>query len=294
MNTEQFKGLGVAMVCPFTSSSEVDYPALRKLTRHLVDGGCNYLVVHGTTGEAVTLTADEKVKVLQTILDENKGALPVVLGLGGNNTLAVLELIKAQNFEGISAILSVSPYYNKPTQEGIYQHYKLISEASPVPIILYNVPGRTASNMSPETTLRLANDFDNIIAVKEASGNLSQVMEIIADKPTDFLVISGDDELTLPMVAAGVSGAISVVGNAYPTLFSGMIKDTMASKLCSANEAHYKLLKTMRFIFEEGNPAGIKSVLKTLGICGDEVRLPLMKASSDLEAKLAAEAKLLS
>jgi len=273
---DKFKGTGVAIVTPFNEDKSVDYNSLEKLVEHLITNGINYLVVQGTTGESVTLNKEEKKEVLAFIQKVNNGRLPIVLGIGGNCTATVVDAFQTTNLAGVDAILSVSPYYNKPTQEGIYQHYKAIAEISSLPIILYNVPGRTSSNILPETTLRLARDFDNIIAIKEASGSLEQCMEIINNKPEGFLVISGDDALTLPFVASGGDGVISVIANAFPEGFSDMVKNALDGNISSARELHYKYFEMIHYLFVEGNPAGVKAALKILGITGDPVRLPLV------------------
>jgi 4-hydroxy-tetrahydrodipicolinate synthase len=290
----KFQGTGVALVTPFNTDGSVDYNGLKNLINHLVDGGIDYLVSLGTTGETATMTKDEKKKVWAYTAEINNNRLPLVAGIGGNNTLAVAEDIKSFDTTGYSAILSVSPYYNKPTQEGIYQHYKYLAEISPLDLILYNVPGRTGSNMSPETTCRLAHDFKNIIATKEASGSFDQFNQIMRDKPADFLLISGDDPITLPMIALGASGLISVIGNALPKQLSDMVRQCLAGDFNGANPAHLSLLEFTRLAFAEGNPAGVKAALKHLGICGDAVRLPLVKASSSLEKSIVAEIEKLS
>lgn len=276
---EKFKGTGVAIVTPFNEDKSVDYNSLEKLVEHLIANGIDYLVVQGTTGESVTLTKEEKVETLAFIQKVNNGRLPIVLGIGGNCTATVVDAFQSTDLTGVEAILSVSPYYNKPTQEGIYQHYKAIAEISSLPIILYNVPGRTASNILPETTLRLARDFDNIVAVKEASGSLEQCMEIINNKPEGFLVISGDDALTLPMIASGGDGVISVLANAFPKGFSTMVNSALNSDMKEAKKNHYKYFEMIHYLFVEGNPAGVKAALKLLGITGDTVRLPLVNVS---------------
>lgn len=275
-----FKGTGVAIVTPFKSDKSVDYNALKKLVEHLINNGIDYLVVQGTTGESVTLTKEEKAEILAFVVKINNKRLPIVLGLGGNCTQTILDALKTTNLEGVDALLSVSPYYNKPTQEGIYQHYKAIAEASPKPIILYNVPGRTSSNVLASTTLRLATDFKNIIAVKEASGNIEQAMEIIKNKPAHFLVISGDDALTLPIIASGGDGVISVLANAYPKGFSAMVNAALNGDLKKAQQLHYQYYDLIHYLFCDGNPAGIKATLKLLDITGDTVRLPLVNVTS--------------
>lgn len=289
MDTNQLKGTGVALVTPFTNDSKVDYQGLEKLVNSMIEGGLDYLVVLGTTGETVTLTEEEQEKVTRKVVEVTNNRVPVVLGLGGNNTSAIVEKMKNGDFTGISAILSASPSYNKPTQEGIYQHYKMLAKNSPLPIILYNVPGRTASNMLASTTLRLANDFKNIVAIKEASGNMEQVMEIIKDAPEGFQVISGDDALTLPIIACGGAGVISVVANAFPKIFSEMVNFCLKADFAGARKIHYSLTETIRLLFVEGNPAGVKAVLKMKGICGDAVRLPLVNIGKDTFGKLETE-----
>jgi 4-hydroxy-tetrahydrodipicolinate synthase len=261
----KFQGTGVALVTPFNTDGSVDYNGLKNLINHLVDGGIDYLVSLGTTGETATMTKDEKKKVWAYTAEINNNRLPLVAGIGGNDTLAVAEDIKSFDTTGYSAILSVSPYYNKPTQEGIYQHYKYLAEISPLDLILYNVPGRTNSNMSPETTCRLAHDFKNIIATKEASGSFDQFNQIMRDKPADFLLISGDDPITLPMIALGASGLISVIGNALPKQLSDMVRQCLAGDFKGATPAHLSLIEFTRLAFVEGNPAGIKAALKTFG-----------------------------
>ncbi len=282
-------GTGVAMVTPFDGEGNVDFDGLRKLTEHLIEGGVNYLVVMGTTGESVTLSKQEKEDVLDAIVEQNAGRVPVVLGVGANNTREVCSQLKALDTTGLTAILSVSPAYNKPTQEGIYQHFSNVSEASPLPIILYNVPGRTSSNMTADTTLRLAADHDNIVAIKEASGDLDQCLQIIKDKPADFLVISGDDNLSLPLIACGAQGVISVVANALPNEFTSLINASLQGDLEVARNAQYKLHDLVNLLFAEGNPAGVKCVLKSLGICDEFVRLPLVSVTDGLRTKILAE-----
>jgi 4-hydroxy-tetrahydrodipicolinate synthase len=283
---DKLKGTGVAIVTPFNTDRSVDYTSLEKLVNHLISNGINYLVVQGTTGESVTLSQTEKEETLAFIIKVNNGRLPIVLGIGGNCTNTVVEAFKNTNTTGVDAILSVSPYYNKPTQEGIYQHYKAISEVSLLPIILYNVPGRTSSNVLPATTLRLANDFDNIIAVKEAAGSLEQCMEIINNKPAGFLVISGDDALTLPMIASGGDGVISVLANAFPKGFSDMVSAALNNEIVTARALHYKYFEMIHYLFIEGNPAGVKAALKELDITGDTVRLPLVNVSPETNNKI--------
>jgi len=283
---EQFRGTGVALITPFTSKGEVDFEALERLVHYQVDNGVDYLVVLGTTGETATLTKEEKDQIKAKVLQVNDGRLPVVLGLGGNNTRSLVEELTHNNFEGFSAILSVSPYYNKPSQEGIYQHYKMIAAASPLPVILYNVPPRTGSNIMPDTVMRLANDCKNIIGVKEAAGDFEQVLELIRNKPVDFLVISGEDKLALPLVLAGGAGVISVIGQGLPAAFSEMIRLGQRSASVEAFDMYYRLSESIDLIFSEGNPSGIKSMLNSLEISETFVRLPLVPATQELQQKI--------
>jgi len=283
---KELLGTGVALVTPFNEDKSVDFEGLARLVNYQIDNGVNYLVVLGTTGEPATLTAEEKEQIKATIIKENNGRLPLVLGIGGNNTKAVAAEIRATDLIAFSAILSVSPYYNKPTQEGIYQHFKVISEASSKPIIVYNVPGRTGKNMEASTILRLANDFKNIVAVKEAAGDIVQAMRIIQQKPAGFMVISGDDMIALPMVLAGGAGVISVIGQGLPKDFSQMIQFGLQKNVTEANKLHYKIMDSIDLIFEECNPSGIKALLQKQAICGSNVRLPLVKATEKLEQKL--------
>lgn len=280
-------GTGVALVTPFKKDFSVDTDALRKIVNFQIDNGVDYLVVLGTTAEAATLNAAEKDLVITTVVQANSKRLPLVLGVGGNNTHEVVEELKSRDLSSFDAILSVSPYYNKPTQEGIYQHFKAISNASPLPIIVYNVPGRTASNMLPATVIRLAHDFKNIVAIKEAAGDIVQAMKLIQGKPKDFLVISGDDMITLPMILAGGSGVISVIGEGFPKEFSDMVRLGLQRKVEEAYKLHYLLADAIDMIFEQGNPAGIKEVHKTLGLSENTVRLPLVNVSLDLADRLA-------
>ena len=284
---QKFVGTGVALVTPFKIDKSVDFEALIKLVNFNIDNGVDYLVINGTTGESATITPEEKLKVIEVIVTVNKGRLPLVLGVGGNNTTSVVNELETRDFSNIDAILSVTPYYSKPTQEGFYQHFKAISEVSPVPIILYNVPGRTAKNMSVETTLRLANDFKNIVAVKEAGNNTQQYLELIKNKPSGFLIISGDDDLALAITLAGGSGVISVIGQAFPKVFSEMIQLGLNGRNKEAYQLHFQLMDVVDAIFEENNPAGIKTVLQELKITSNEVRLPLVKASVDLQSRIA-------
>ncbi|HEU5146630.1 MAG TPA: 4-hydroxy-tetrahydrodipicolinate synthase [Chryseosolibacter sp.] len=281
---EKLHGTGVALVTPFTDNQEVDFNALKKLLDHTAQG-VDYYVVMGTTGEPATLERGEKKSILQFVKDNNSKGLPIVYGAGGNNTKQVIDAIKETDLTGVDAILSVSPYYNKPSQEGIYQHFVAIADASPVPVILYNVPGRTASNMSAETTLRLA-QHPNIAGIKEASGNLEQCMRIARDKPEGFLLISGDDMMTLALYAHGANGVISVLANAYPLLFRAVKEHSLAGNYAQASEQMFKLLDLNPLMYEEGNPVGLKVLLKQMGICSSVVRLPLAHASESLTTRI--------
>ena len=283
---QSFIGTGVALVTPFKKDFSVDTEALKKIVNYVTDGGVEYLVVLGTTGEPATLTQDEKELVIATVIEANQGRLPLVLGVGGNNTQGIIEELQTRDFKPFSAILSVSPYYNKPTQEGIYQHFAAIAKAAPVPVILYNVPGRTGSNVLPSTVIRLANEFENIIGIKEAAGDIVQAMKIIQHKPKDFLVISGDDMIALPMVLAGGSGVISVIGEGYPEEFSQMIRFGLERQVDQAYELHYKIADAIDMIFEQGNPAGVKEIHKTLGLSENTVRLPLVNVNDDLANRI--------
>lgn len=284
----KFYGTGVALVTPFTTDGEVDFEGLENLINHQINGGVEYLVSLGTTGESATLTKDEKKAIWEFTAEKVAGRLPLMAGIGGNDTREIAEAVAKFDIKGYEAILSVSPYYNKPVQEGMYQHYKAIAEASTLPILLYNVPGRTGSNLAPETTLRLASDFKNIFGVKEASGNFDQFNQILKDKPADFLFISGDDSVTLPMIAMGGSGIISVVANAIPRQFSDMIRLCLQGKFTEAQPLHYKLIDFTNLMFAEGNPAGVKAALKHAGICSDSLRLPLVPVSASTSEKIRA------
>ena len=288
---KSFIGTGVALITPFKKDLTVDVEALKKIVEHNIAGGVEYLVVLGTTAETATLSKEEQTLVKQTVIEANNGRLPLVLGVGGNNTMQVVSELNDENLKGFNAILSVSPYYNKPTQEGIYQHFKAIAEKSPLPIIIYNVPGRTSSNMLPATVVRLANDFKNIIGVKEAAGDMVQAMELIKNTPKDFLVISGDDIITLPMVLAGGAGVISVIGEAYPKEFSEMVRLGLAKNVNEAYEIHYKITDSINMIFEQGNPGGIKELFKHVGLCENYLRLPLVNVNEDLSNRLASFVK---
>lgn len=279
-------GTGVALVTPFKEDFSVDTEALCRIVNFSVDGGIEYLVILGTTAENATLSPEEKELVINTVVACNNGRLPLVLGVGGNNTLKVVEELESRDLSPFVAILSVSPFYNKPTQEGIYQHFKKIAEAAPIPVIIYNVPGRTASNMLPNTVLRLARDFKNIVAIKEAAGDMVQAMQILKDKPKDFLVISGDDMIALPMVLAGGAGVISVIGQGFPKEFSDMIRLGLNRKVDEAFKKQYLLSDCIDMIFEQGNPAGIKQVFNSLGIAENIVRLPLVAVDESLRSRI--------
>lgn len=279
-------GTGVALITPFKDDFTIDVEALRRIVNFSIDGGIEYLVVLGTTAENATLSQEEKELVISTVIEVNAGRLPLVLGVGGNNTSNIVEELRTTDLSAFVAILSVSPYYNKPSQEGIYQHFKAVSEASPVPVILYNVPGRTSSNMLPSTVIRLANDFENIVAIKEAAGDLVQAMQLLKNKPKDFLVISGDDMIALPVVLAGGSGVISVIGQGFPKEFSEMIRLGLNRKVDDAFKLQYLLADCIDMIFEQGNPAGIKEVFSILGITENVVRLPLVTVDESLSGRL--------
>lgn len=281
-----FKGTGIAIITPFQANGKIDFESLGNLVEFWINGRVEYLVVMGTTGESVTLTKEEKKEVFEFVTSKVNGRIPVVLGIGGNNTQEIIHSLTYFDLSKASAILSVSPYYNKPTQEGIYQHYKAFASECPLPIILYNVPGRTGSNMLPETTLKLANNVENIIAIKEASGNMEQIMYLIQHKPDGFLVISGDDAITLPLIAAGADGVISVVANAYPSEFSEMVRLALSSDYKNARLLHYQLMNVVQHLFVEGNPAGVKAVMNLKGLCNNSVRLPLVTVSNSLIEKI--------
>ncbi len=284
-----FTGSGVALVTPFNTDFTIDFEALKKLVRYQIENGTDFLVVQGTTGESPTLSQDEKLEVLRTVIEENQGKLKIVYGVGGNNTMDIGEKFKKIP-AGVDGILSVSPYYNKPTQQGIIQHFTYLSSCTDLPIILYNVPGRTGSNMAPSTTLKLA-ELPNVVAVKEASGNMEQIMEIIRLRPAGFGVLSGDDALTMPLIAAGADGVISVVANAFPKLFGEMVHASMKESLPEARKAHYELMHVTKLFFEEGNPGGVKVSLAEQGIMTETMRLPLVPVSDELRNRIQAETK---
>jgi 4-hydroxy-tetrahydrodipicolinate synthase len=286
MLAKDFRGTGVAIITPFLENGAIDWASFKKLIGFLTEGKVEYLVVMGTTGENVTISKEEKQEIFQFVARENAGKLPLVAGIGGNNTAEVLEGLKHTDLTGYQAILSVSPYYNKPNQEGIFHHYKMISEASPLPVIMYNVPGRTGMNVSAETTIRIARACPNIIATKEASGNFDQIMQIIKHKPDGFEVISGDDGITLPMIAVGSIGVISVVANAFPAKFSEMVRLALNENYPAARVNHYQLVDIIGSLFEEGSPSGVKAYLSEMGICGNYFRMPVYKVSEKLHSKI--------
>jgi 4-hydroxy-tetrahydrodipicolinate synthase len=287
----KFHGTGVALVTPFNADGSVDFEGLKNLINYQIEGKVEYLVSLGTTGEASTLNKDEKKKIWEFTAEINNGRLPLIAGIGGNDTRAIAQNIKDFEVNGYDAILSASPYYNKPTQEGIYQHYKALSESSSLPIFLYNVPGRTGSNISAETTCRLATDLKNIIAIKEASGNFDQFNQIMRDKPVDFMLISGDDPVAMPMMAIGAVGVISVIGNALPKQLADMIRLCLAGDFAKALPLHLSLIEFTRLMFVEGNPAGAKAALKHFGVCDDNLRLPLVQVSSKIREAIIAESQ---
>lgn len=272
----RIQGMGVALITPFCENLSIDYTALGNIIEYQITGGADFIVAMGTTAETPTLSAQEKEELQHFIVQKVAGRVPVVLGVGGNNTMGIVAQLKEGDFTGIDAILSVVPYYNKPSQEGIYQHFKAIAEASPVPVILYNVPGRTGVNMTAETTLRLARDFENIIAVKEASGNFSQIDNIIKDKPETFDVLSGDDGITFPLITLGATGVISVIGNAFPKEFSKMVRLAMQGEYDGARRIHHRFGELFSLLFVDGNPAGVKAMLNAMGSCQNILRLPLV------------------
>ena len=284
----QFAGTGVALVTPFNSDSSIDFNSLEKVVNHVIEGGVNFLVALGSTGETPTLSREEQQQVLSFIVEKCNGRVPVVCGIAGNNTAEVVNNVKTYDLTGVSGILSASPHYNKPSQEGIYQHFKAIATATKLPIILYNVPGRTSSNMAPATVLRLANEFSNIVAIKEASGNLSQCMELVQGKPAHFAILSGDDDLFICQAAIGMEGVISVAANSYPKQFSTMVNHLLKGDYAKGRELHYQLIDGIRLLFAEGNPTGVKCTLDELGVCPAYVRLPLVPATDELRKKIKA------
>jgi len=289
----KFTGTGVAIVTPFRNDDSVDFKTLTKLVNFQIENNVNYIVVLGTTGESVTLSSDEKRAIIDTVIVAVEKRVPLVVGIGGNNTQDVINKIKSCNFKGIDAILSVSPYYNRPSQSGIYEHFKAIASSSPVPVIIYNVPGRTGSNLTSDTTLKLAVDFKNIVAIKEASGNLLQVMDIIKNKPKDFMVISGDDALAFPIVCLGGNGVISVIANAFPKEFSEMISLALDKKIQQARNIHYQLIDIINSLFVDGSPSGVKAALAIKKLANNHLRLPLVPVSQKTYDKLVDQIKIL-
>ena len=294
MTHSKFSGTGVAIITPFDPQGKPDRAAMRHLVGHLAENGVDVIVVLGTTGESVTLSETEKKGVIDTVVDSNAGRCTIMVGIGGNNTAALEQKIAETDFNGIDGILSVSPYYNKPVQAGIVRHYEVLASASPVPMMLYNVPGRTGSNMSIDTTLTIASNCSNVVGIKEASGNMEQIMTIMRDRNPGFLMISGDDALTLPIIAAGGDGAISVVANAFPQLYSAMVRLAMENKISEATPIHSALLEFTRLMFADGSPGGIKAALKTLGMCNEYVRLPLVNVRPDIYKSIEQEVHKLS
>lgn len=289
----KFTGTGVALITPFKNDNSIDYNSLQSIIENIIKNDINYLVALGTTSEAATLTEKEKSELVNFIKKINNKRLPIVLGMGGNNTQEIIDKIKTTDFEGIDAILSVAPYYNKPNQKGIYKHFQKIAKTSPVPVILYNVPGRTSSKILADTCLKLANDYKNIIAIKEASADFNEIMKIIKNKPSSFEVISGDDALTLPLISIGMKGVISVIANAFPKKMSSIVNHSLANEFEFAKKHHYKLLEMINLIFEEGNPAGIKNLLSQMDYCQDVLRLPLTEISNELSVKISKELQII-
>lgn len=276
MINSKLTGMGVALITPFLEDDRIDFDALGKLIEYQIQNGVDYLVVLGTTAETATLTPEERLQVKDFVIKRNHGRVPIVLGVGGNCTAALVEELTTDDFRGVDAILSVTPFYNKPSQEGLYQHYKALASATTLPIVLYNVPGRTGVNMAPDTTLRLAREFSNIVAVKEASGNITQMDEIIKNKPADFMVISGDDGITFPLITLGAVGVISVIGNAFPKEFSRMVRLALAGDYEHALEIHHRFTDLFNLLFVDGNPAGVKCMLNAMGMIENKLRLPLV------------------
>ncbi|MBE9492213.1 MAG: 4-hydroxy-tetrahydrodipicolinate synthase [Bacteroidetes bacterium] len=284
--SSEIKGTGVALITPFHIYGTIDFTSLGKIVEHVISKGVDFIVALGTTSEAATLSKDEKHAVIEYIIEVVDKRVPIVMGVGGNNTQEVIDYIKSNSFDGIDCILSVAPYYNKPQQKGLYYHFKNIATASPVPLILYNVPGRTCSNIDTETTIRLAHEFDNVIGIKEASGDLIQIMQIIKKRPKNFKVFSGDDALTFPLLMLGADGVISVIANAFPKEFSFMVNNSLKGNRKKAGNIHYSLIDIIQALFEDGNPSGIKAMLDILGLCSNNLRLPLVKVNKATHNKL--------
>jgi 4-hydroxy-tetrahydrodipicolinate synthase len=285
-DSKKFRGTGVAIVTPFKNDSSIDFAALGRVVNHVINGGVNYIVVMGTTGESVTLTKDEKKAVISYVVEVTDSRVPLVIGIGGNSTQEVINCIRHSNLTGVDGILSVAPYYNKPNQRGLYQHFKAIATCSPVPVIMYNVPGRTCSNISSDTCIELANEFENIVAVKEASGDIAQIMRIIKSKPDNFNVISGDDMLTIPVVASGGSGVISVLANAFPAATSDLVTNALKSNYKSAREIQLRYLEMIELLFIDGNPSGVKAMLNIMGLCQNNLRLPLVPVNRAIYTRI--------
>ena len=281
-----FKGLGIALITPFNEDGSVDYPTLSKLVEYQLKNGADFLCILATTGETPCLTADEKKQIKDTIVSTVHGRVPILMGCGGNNTAAIVEELKTGDFSGIDGVLSICPYYNKPSQEGLYQHFKAIAQASKLPVVMYNVPGRTGVNMKAQTTVRIANDFQNVVAIKEASGSLEQVDEIIKNKPRHFEVISGDDALTFPMISSGAVGVISVIGNALPKAFSRMIRLEFNNEYAAALKIHHQFTELYKLLFVDGNPAGVKALLNDMGMIENVLRLPLVPTRIETKQKM--------
>lgn len=283
---KKFKGTGVAIITPFKNDSSIDFSALGRVVNHVIKGGVNYIVVMGTTGEASSLTIDEKHAMVSYVRDAIDSRVPLVVGIGGNNTQEVINAIRSADLQGVDAILSVAPYYNRPSQRGLFQHFKAIATCSPVPVIIYNVPGRTSCNISSDTCLELAHECENIVAVKEASGDISQIMRIIKGKPENFLVISGDDALTIPIVAAGGSGVISVLANAYPSECSELVGNALKYNFKAAREIHFRFIEAVELLFADGNPSGVKAFMSILHLCQNNLRLPLVPVNKNIYARI--------
>lgn len=283
---KRFRGTGVAIVTPFKNDSSIDFAALGRVVNHVITGGVNYIVILGTTGESVTLTKDEKKAVISYVAEVTDGRVPLMVGIGGNNTQEVINCVRQTNFTGIDGILSVAPYYNKPNQRGLFQHFKAIATSSPIPVILYNVPGRTCSNISSETCLNLASECENIVGIKEASGDLAQIMRIIKGKSDNFLVISGDDMMTIPVIALGGSGVISVLANAFPAATSELVANSLKSNFKAAREIQLRYLEMTDLLFVEGNPAGVKAMLTIMGLCQNNLRLPLVPVTRTIYTRI--------
>jgi len=285
-DVKKFKGTGVAIVTPFKNDSSIDFAALGRVVNHVIAGGVNYIVVMGTTGESATLTKDEKKAIISYVAEVNDGRVPLVTGIGGNSTQEVINCVRHANLTGVDGILSVAPYYNKPNQRGLFQHFKAIATCSPVPVIMYNVPGRTCSNISSDTCIELANECENIIAIKEASGDMAQIMRIIRGKPDNFSVISGDDMLTIPIIASGGSGIISVLANAFPLATSELVSHTLKNNYKSARELQLRYLEIIELLFIDGNPSGVKAMLSIMNICQNNLRLPLVPVSRTVYSRI--------